>query len=180
MGQNRNNKGFSLVELIIVIAIMAITIGVLAPQLIKYIEKAKVAADTQACDAIHSAIVLALNDPNVVTASDKSRDWIEKFTTPDTDIHLYSGMFGAAWFDCEFVRSVTDTLGYNPWDTPAGEGLKSTPASGHTLMPCAIVNSAGSGFAVYIAWSDRTGYKKGENFNESYDDLEDSKVIYVK
>ena len=31
----RNNKGFSLVELIIVIAIMAILAGVLAPQFVK-------------------------------------------------------------------------------------------------------------------------------------------------
>ncbi|MBR3517707.1 MAG: prepilin-type N-terminal cleavage/methylation domain-containing protein, partial [Lachnospiraceae bacterium] len=30
----KNNKGFSLVELIIVIAIMAILVGVMAPQLI--------------------------------------------------------------------------------------------------------------------------------------------------
>ena len=37
----KNNKGFSLVELIIVIAIMAILVGVIAPQLILYIEKSR-------------------------------------------------------------------------------------------------------------------------------------------
>ena len=60
------NKGFSLVELIIVIAIMAILVGVLAPQLIKYIEKSKVSADTQAADSVHSAILTAMMDPEVV------------------------------------------------------------------------------------------------------------------
>ena len=65
----KNNKGFSLVELIIVIAIMAILVGVMAPQLIKYIEKSKVSADTQAADAVHSAILTAMMDPEVVNDS---------------------------------------------------------------------------------------------------------------
>nr|MCR4648880.1 type II secretion system GspH family protein [Lachnospiraceae bacterium] len=43
----KENKGFSLVELIIVIAIMAILTGVMAPQLIRHMEKTNVAADTQ-------------------------------------------------------------------------------------------------------------------------------------
>ena len=33
-----NNKGFSLIELIVVIAIMAILVSVLAPQFMKYVE----------------------------------------------------------------------------------------------------------------------------------------------
>lgn len=37
----KNNKGFSLVELIVVIAIMAVLVGVLAPTLIGNIEKSR-------------------------------------------------------------------------------------------------------------------------------------------
>lgn len=66
----KNNKGFSLVELIIVIAIMAILVGVIAPQLIKYIEKSRQAADVQLCDTVKTAIVTATSDPAVVTANE--------------------------------------------------------------------------------------------------------------
>ena len=66
----RKNKGFSLVELIIVIAIMAILIGVMAPQLIKYIEKSKVSSDTQLCGTVQTAIVTAMSDPEVNDATD--------------------------------------------------------------------------------------------------------------
>lgn len=51
-----NNKGFSLMELIIVIAIMAVLIGVLAPQYLKYVEKSRESADLQALDTMVSAV----------------------------------------------------------------------------------------------------------------------------
>lgn len=41
----KNNKGFSLVELIIVVAIMAVLMGILAPQYIRYVEKTRIRAD---------------------------------------------------------------------------------------------------------------------------------------
>lgn len=37
----KSNKGFSLIELIVVVAIMAVLTGVLAPQFIKYVDKAR-------------------------------------------------------------------------------------------------------------------------------------------
>lgn len=53
--RRKNNKGFSLVELIVVIAIMAVLVGVLAPQLIKYVEKSRESTDIQNCDTVVTA-----------------------------------------------------------------------------------------------------------------------------
>ncbi len=51
-----NNKGFSLVELIVVIAIMAVLVGVLAPTLIKNVEKSRESTDLQNVEEIKTAI----------------------------------------------------------------------------------------------------------------------------
>ena len=58
----KNNKGFSLVELIVVIAIMAVLVGVLAPQLIKYVEKSRQATDIQNCDSIATTLKTYFSD----------------------------------------------------------------------------------------------------------------------
>lgn len=67
------NKGFSLVELIIVIAIMAVLVGVLAPQFIKYVEQSRRSTDIQNAENIKTAILADIADgkitANVTTAT---------------------------------------------------------------------------------------------------------------
>lgn len=62
------NKGFSLVELIVVIAIMAVLVGVLAPTLIKNIEKSRESKDAQNCEQIKSSAEIALQNETVYAA----------------------------------------------------------------------------------------------------------------
>lgn len=56
------NKGFSLVELIVVIAIMAVLVGVLAPTLIKNVEKSRESTDVQNLDSMRGAVVTMLSN----------------------------------------------------------------------------------------------------------------------
>lgn len=50
-----SNKGFSLIELIVVIAIMAVLVGLLAPAYLKYVEKSRKTSDIQGIGQIMDA-----------------------------------------------------------------------------------------------------------------------------
>lgn len=68
----KNNKGFSLVELIIVIAIMAILVGVVGTQVIPYIEKSRQAKDIQIMGGICTATLAAYSHEAAHLESDKN------------------------------------------------------------------------------------------------------------
>ncbi|MCM1159086.1 MAG: type II secretion system GspH family protein [Bacteroidales bacterium] len=100
------NKGFSMVELIIVIAIMAILAGFLAPSLIKYINKSRISTDMQAGRELATAI-------SSVVADDGVRDNAVEHATP----HEVSNMDGADFKDevFKFLR-ITELNGKSKKD----------------------------------------------------------------
>ena len=60
----KNNKGFSLVELIVVIAIMVVLVAVLGSTILGYVDKSKHSKDMQALDALKTAVSSFVADPN--------------------------------------------------------------------------------------------------------------------
>ena len=63
--RKNENKGFSLVELIVVIAIMAVMTAVLAPALLQYVEKSRAQKDDSAMGEVVNVIKLALAEQDV-------------------------------------------------------------------------------------------------------------------
>ena len=64
MNKKNNRKGFTIVELVIVIAVIAILTAVAAPQYIKYVEKSRVAKDDNNAGSIRTAVETAIVDLN--------------------------------------------------------------------------------------------------------------------
>ncbi len=62
-----NQNGFSLVELIVVIAIMGVLMVILAPQYLKYVEKSRLQRDNTAIGEIAESIKAACSNADVAT-----------------------------------------------------------------------------------------------------------------
>lgn len=60
-----NNKGFSLVELVVVVLIMAIVAVALAPQVMKWVENSRIASDLETRNSIENNCILAIADEEV-------------------------------------------------------------------------------------------------------------------
>jgi prepilin-type N-terminal cleavage/methylation domain-containing protein len=78
-----NNKGFSLVELIIVIAIMAILVGVVGSQVIPYLENSRKAKDIQVLSSWNTSAMSAYSGAAAII--DPTLDYYLRITDGSTD-----------------------------------------------------------------------------------------------
>jgi type IV pilus assembly protein PilA len=81
----KSNKGFTLVELIIVVAIIAILSAVVAPQYIKYVEKSRAAADADTFGAVVQAVNVLVADGTITTA--ETFTWADAGSVTSTGGH---------------------------------------------------------------------------------------------
>ena len=141
-GIKTNNKGFSLVELIIVIAIMAILVAVLAPQYLKYVDRSRYSRDVQTVDQLYTAIQAAMADPNAILPADATNNTgVEiKFTLNNTtkkfeSDKLQDKLEASAGADNDLFTLVSDSFGgalpekielssQNAWSATDGESKK--------------------------------------------------------
>ena len=109
--ERQNNRGFSLVELIIVIAILAILVGVITPSLLSYLHKARVSADWANLRAYYSELQADFAStgeyhPDVLTDLTKPDNWKQ------TEIHFLSGQTAKMKDGYFAVTEASNGMGY--------------------------------------------------------------------
>ncbi len=101
----KNNKGFSLVELIVVIAIMAVLMVVLAPAMLRYVEKTRVQKDDSAVSEVTHAVELALAQEDIYTEAGGNT------VTLTVNDSSNSGTIAATTSNPKLLQDVKNTVG---------------------------------------------------------------------
>ncbi len=124
-----NNKGFSLVELIIVIAIMAVLVGVLAPQFLRYVEQSRVQKDESSMGEVNNAVKIACSMNDVYDGIGSGTN----FTFGTADIN--NGAWGTpvAALNSELAKTIPEFKKF------ASKKYQSSPAT------CTVSVDAGAG-----------------------------------
>lgn len=145
----KKNDGFSLVELIIVIAIMAVLIGILAPTYLKYVQKSAVSSDKQLITTISRAITYAATDQKI-QEEPASLTVINSLTSP-TKLDDFDATTNL------FAQDILATLGWSDFDqSDYVHKFKSKHASNSTIYVQYQATSH-TPYAVWITYTDQNG-----------------------
>ena len=91
-----NNKGFSLIELIIVIAIMAVLVAIIAPNLTKYLGRSKKETDKKNLDEIKKQVKnviseAAIDDEQVISGGSGTAEYYIQNNGTTTNVSSVTG-----------------------------------------------------------------------------------------
>ena len=122
----KDNKGFTLVELIVVIAIMAILAVALTPKLTQYLDKAKVATDEEIINTINTAVKIALIDEKAYETVKGNVDDDNDPSTPTVGADYTAGIDILAEYNGtrpSGLKYMRDSLTSNTYTCTATTGL---------------------------------------------------------
>ena len=108
-----NNKGFSLVELIVVVAIMAVLMVVLAPAMLRYVEKTRIQKDDSAAAEVRTALENALADNTIYEKVNGSAEIKVTITGSDGVVTI--------------TGDVDNVIKTDIWQTIGGDDATKTP-----------------------------------------------------
>jgi len=157
----KNKKGFTLIELIIVIAILAILVALLAPNLIKYIEKSRVGKDINTIDGVYTTVKAALMGDEATAKLSSEGEWVplsdilDSNDAADTYYLLYVELFG---------EDGSGSLDAKYGEDTANSVLKSKAAEGSAIavmfedgkVYAAAINTDEDGVAAVVTYGNQT------------------------
>jgi type IV pilus assembly protein PilA len=152
-----NNKGFSLVELIIVIAMMAILVGVVGTQVIPYLENSRKSKDIQVLSAWNTAGMSSYSSAAAKISS--TEDYQIKIT--NGNVSMTKGTTGAD----SILRYFCDLT-----DLDASKGYefdKKMESKAGRLIKSVTIDIAQNGNIITTVEMDKegTGYKASMDFD---------------
>lgn len=146
--------GFSLVELIVVIAIMAVMAAVLAPALLGYVEKSRMQKDSSAMGEVTNAIQLSLADQNVYdellpyTVKDNFSCYADGDTITNIAANQVVTKEPNYWYYNDNAR-LLDEVAYKPAGSMRGVTITLKPnGSAEYILKDGIINQTGDSSTV--------------------------------
>ena len=114
MKKKVNNKGFSLVEIIVVVLIIAIISVALVPQVMRWVENSRIADDLEVRTSIEKACQIAITEEDVFKEVEDG-DHVIYITKDSTGTSVY-GMIGGVIDETGlFWNSVSKVAGFADW-----------------------------------------------------------------
>ena len=147
-----NNKGFSLVELIVVIAIMVVLIAVLGSTILGYVDKSKYSKDISALDSINTAVKTFVADPSTgqyVNTEVSLAELINKYDNGNVILPILSEVFDVKTAKNTTSQTDLEKITFNN---------SSKAFAGVTLKDVKVTISSGGAVSVKVAVKDSSGY----------------------